>query len=268
MSKIRIENLTVVYEENGIKHAALENINLTVQTGEFVCILGSSGCGKSTLLSTLEGLLPASNGKAFLDNQPIKGPGIDRAVVFQHYSLFPWLTAKRNVIFGINQSQKHKKRHEKEAIAEKYLRKVGLQEAKDKYPAQLSGGMQQRVAIARAMAMDAPILLMDEPLGAIDPKHREEIQQLVAQLSKEEQKTVVFVTHDIDEAILLADRIIFMEPRHIKKEITINLERPRVREKLMLTNEYHQLRKEISYLFYEKNDKPTKGRDFFETTFD
>ena len=151
----------------------------------------------------------------------MEGPGKNRAVVFQHYSLFPWLTARDNVIFGIRQSGKKYSRMERKELADSYLNSVELKDAAKKYPSQLSGGMQQRVAIARALAMEADILLMDEPFGAIDPKLRQELQEFFSKLSKEKGKTVLFVTHDIDEAILLADRIVVMEPGKVRRRFRL-----------------------------------------------
>lgn len=252
MSKIKIEKVSFHYKEDKKQTPILENIDLSIEEGEFICILGPSGCGKSTLLSLLEGLNTGSAGKIYIDNKEIKGPGIDRAVVFQHYSLFPWLTAKGNVIFGIKQSGKKYTKAEQEKLADDYLGSVGLSYAADKYPAQLSGGMQQRVAIARALALEADILLMDEPFGAIDPKLRLELQELFSRLSKEKKKTVVFVTHDIDEAILLADRIVVMEPGRIREDIKVTIPNPRKRENLIGTEAYQKLHRRLISAFYER----------------
>ena len=252
MSKIKIENLSFTYEEHQQKFKALKDINLSIEEGEFICILGPSGCGKSTLLTLLEGLNKTTQGQILIDGKPIHGPGIDRAVVFQHYTLFPWLTAKKNVIFGIKQSRKKYTRAEREDKAMEYLTQVGLNDAADKYPSQLSGGMQQRVAIARALALESDILLMDEPFGALDPKIRQELQEQFSRLSKENHKTVVFVTHDIDEAILLADRIVVMEPARIRAELPVTIPGPRKREALSGTKEYEGLHRKLISLFYDR----------------
>ena len=252
MSKIEIKNLSFHYGEDVNKTTVLEGIDLSVEEGEFICLLGPSDCGKSTLLNLLNGLNHASGGEISIDGRTVNGPGLDRAVVFQHYSLFPWLTAEKNIIFGIRQSGQRHSRQESKAIADDFLAQVGLADAKDKYPAELSGGMQQRVAIARALATEADILLMDEPFGAIDPKLRLELQELVSKLSKEHSKTVVFVTHDIDEAILLADRIVVMEPKHIRAIETLELPRPRRREDLIRSERYLSLSKRLMSLFYER----------------
>ena len=250
--KIEIEHVSFEYEGKKTKFPALNDININIDEGEFICLLGNSGCGKSTLLSILSGLNKPTSGRLLIDSNEVLGPGVDRAVVFQHYSLFPWLTAKGNVLFGIKQSGKKYSKKERDELANNYLKSVELFEAKDKYPNELSGGMQQRVAVARALALESDILLMDEPFGAIDPKLRLELQELVLKLSKENKKTVVFVTHDIDEALLLADRIFVMEPGKIKEELEVNLKTPRKREELVSTSEYQALYKKLFSLFYDR----------------
>lgn len=249
--KIEIKNVSFDYMDKKTKFAALDNINLQIREGEFVCILGSSGCGKSTLLSLLNGLNKAKSGEILIDGEPINGPGINRAVVFQHYSLFPWLTAKGNVLFGLRQNGKKYSRKERNEIAQHYLDSVELGGSADKYPSQLSGGMQQRVAVARALALESDILLLDEPFGAIDPRLRLELQELVSKLSIENKKTVVFVTHDIDEAILLADRIVVMEPARIRTILNVDLPHPRVRDELIKNDEYEKLHFQLISSFYD-----------------
>ncbi len=253
MSKIEIDNLVLYYKETGKEQEflALDHINLNIEEGEFVCIIGPSGCGKSTLLSVLEGLNKPTSGEIRINGKAIHGTGPERGVVFQHYSLFPWLTAKKNVSFGIKQVNKKISTKEAEKIAGEYLVKVGLADFVDKLPAQLSGGMQQRVAIARTLAMNTEILLMDEPFGAIDAKNRLSLQELVSDIYKTEKKTVVFVTHDVDEALLLADRIIFMQPKKILQDIKVDFERPRDRDKLFQNPDYIGLRKVLMHYFYD-----------------
>ena len=249
--KIEIKNVSFDYIEKKTRFEALKNINLNIRSGEFVCILGSSGCGKSTLLSLLTGLNHAKEGKILVDGEEIKGPGIDRAVVFQQYSLFPWLTVKGNILFGIRQSGKKYSKKEREELADSYVESVGLTSAKDRYPNQLSGGMKQRVAVARALALESDILLLDEPFGAIDPKLRLELQELVSKLCVEHKKTVVFITHDIDEAILLADRVVVMEPGKLRNILKVNLPHPRVRDELVRTDEYEKLHRQLISSFYD-----------------
>ena len=252
-NKIEIRDLYFDYVNKKTSFGALENINLDIKEGEFVCILGSSGCGKSTLLSILNGLNKAKSGHIFIDGKEISGPGVDRAVVFQNYSLFPWQTVWGNVLFGAKQSKKKKEytKEERKFKVDQYIEAVGLSSARNKYPYELSGGMQQRVAIARALALESDILLLDEPFSAIDPKLRLELQELISKLSKEHKKTVVFITHDIDEAILLADRIVVMEPKHIKSILNIDLAYPRIREDLVGHAEYEHIHRKLISLFYE-----------------
>lgn len=253
---IEIKNLGLVYESENTSYEALKNINLNIKKGEFICIVGQSGCGKSTLLSVLEGLNTATSGKVKINGKEISGPGVERAVVFQNYSLFPWMSAKENVSFAVYETYKKRgqKLSHKEAdtIADDFLRKVELNRFEDKLPGELSGGMQQRVAIARAMACNPEILLMDEPFGALDAKIRENLQALLLKLWREDEhkKTVVFVTHDLNEAILLADRIVFMMPLRIHSIIDVNIPRPRLREAVYESAEYKKLSKELNHLFY------------------
>lgn len=256
LNKIEIQNLTVEYTEKNSRFTALKDVSFSVGTGEFVSVIGSSGCGKSTLLSILEGLHAPSDGTITIDGQPVTGTGSDRGVVFQQYSLFPWMTARKNVAFGIEQVKKELSRAQRYEIADTFLDKVGLDGVKNKFPSQLSGGMQQRVAIARALAMDTDILLMDEPFGAIDAKNRTILQELLLELwegdGTGQRKTVVFVTHDIDEAVLLSDRIVMMteNPGRIYREIKVPFERPRNRAELVKTSAYGDFRNELLSLFY------------------
>ena len=251
-NKIEVKDVCFDYVDKKSSFAALDHINLSIKEGEFICILGSSGCGKSTLLGLLNGLNKAKSGEILLDGKPIAGPGPDRAVVFQQYSLFPWLTAKGNILFGIKQSGKKYSKKEREERAEEYLRSVGLAAARDKYPSQLSGGMKQRVAVARALALESDVLLLDEPFGAIDPKLRLELQELVSSLCTTHKKTVVFVTHDIDEAILLADRIVVMKPGKIRSILQVELPHPRKRDDLIGTQGYEKLHRKLIASFYEQ----------------
>lgn len=265
MSKIDIKNLTVEYSDKKHSFKALDNVSFSVESGEFVSIIGSSGCGKSTLLSILEGINSPTDGKILIDGNPISGTGFDRGVVFQHYSLFPWMTARNNVAFGIKQAKKELKKDERLKIADKFLVKVGLEEFKGKYPKQLSGGMQQRVAIARALAMDTDILLMDEPFGAIDAKNRTILQELLLSLWEDSKKTVVFVTHDIDEAIFLSDKIIMMStrPGRVYKEIRVPFKRPRNRSEMIGLKEYNDFRNKLISLFYSDIVDKIGGSEVF-----
>lgn len=252
MGAIDISHLTFTYGEHNKCNTVLYDLKLQIRDGEFVCIIGHSGCGKSTLLNILAGLLRPESGQVLIDGKPLTGPGTDRAVVFQHYSLFPWMTARKNVLFGIQQARKELKKDQAEELAELYLKKVGMEKDMDKYPYQLSGGMQQRVAIARALAMDAEILLLDEPFGALDAKNRTQLQQLLEHLwyGGSQRKTVIFVTHDIEEAILLADRIVFMRAGQIEAELIVPYSRPRKQEEILKSEDYEKLKSALLDLFY------------------
>ncbi|MFL4975199.1 MAG: ABC transporter ATP-binding protein [Microvirga sp.] len=206
---------------------ALQATDLVVQENDFITILGPSGCGKSTLLRMVAGLDTPSGGRISLDGHTVSGPGADRGMVFQSYTLFPWLTVLDNVCFGLR--EKGIARAEQEAIARPFIAKVGLKGFERHYPKQLSGGMQQRTALARALANDPRILLMDEPFGALDHQTRELMQELLLSIWEGERKTVLFVTHDIEEAIFLASRVVIMtaRPGRIKADVPVDLPHPR-----------------------------------------
>ncbi|TCO72696.1 ABC transporter ATP-binding protein [Marinisporobacter balticus] len=255
MYKIDLENISFGYEEENLIIPVIKDVHLSIKEGEFVSIIGPSGCGKSTLLSLLAGLNFPSYGKILLDNKEVTGTGNERGVVFQHYSLFPWMSARKNIIFGLQQLDKNRNQKDIEKIADEYLDLVGLKEVSHKYPSQLSGGMQQRVAIARAFAMDSDILLMDEPFSAVDAKNRMALQELLLDLwnNGKKKKTVVFVTHDVDEAVLLSDRIIVMSAnsKSIKEEINVDFSRPRNRSILSKNNTYTELRHMLVQLLFD-----------------
>ena len=252
MHKIEISNVSLTYDDDGTIYNALDRMNFSVEPGEFVSIIGSSGCGKSSTLSILAGLREPTEGQFLIDGNVSHGTGRNRGVVFQHYSLFPWMTAEENVAFGIRQAFPDTTEKEASDIARGYLENVGLEGFEEKYPYQLSGGMQQRTAIARTLAMQPEILLLDEPFGAIDARNRILLQDLLLEvLSKEkEQKTIVFVTHDIDEAILLSDRILFMDQKHILEEFEVSFSRPRNRERIFQSQEYIQMRQALLSCFF------------------
>ncbi len=236
--------------------SALKNISLSIPDGQFLCVIGHSGGGKSTLLRLLAGLSKPDAGEILIDGAPVTGPGLDRSIVFQNYSLFPWMRVKENVEFGIEQENKELDRHQTRTdisrIADEYLAKVGMADARDKYPYQLSGGMQQRVAIARALAMDTEIILFDEPFGALDIRTRRTLQDLVSNLwdAGERRKTVVFVTHDISEALLLADRIAFIADGEVRASFDVELPRPRSMEMILQDERAIESRQALTALFY------------------
>lgn len=252
MGRIDINGVSYCYRDNNEVYLALEDIDLHVTDGEFICLIGHSGCGKSTLLSLLAGLAMPDAGTVEVDGIRVTGPSTSRAMVFQHYSLFPWMKVVKNVAFSIRHAGQKMGRDEACARALEYLKEVGMADAANKYPFQLSGGMQQRVAIARALAMESDILLLDEPFGALDARNRQELQELLLDLwhNAEYRRTVVFVTHDLSEALLLADRIVFMVPKHIECIVDVDFPRPRNLEKLSLDPHFREMRIELMELFY------------------
>ncbi|TAL15896.1 MAG: ABC transporter ATP-binding protein [Aquabacterium sp.] len=224
---IRVERLQVRFEAGGKQVQAVDDVSIRVEPGEFVSIIGPSGCGKSTLLNVVAGFLPASGGTVLVDGQGIHGPGADRGVVFQQYSLFPWMTVRRNVEFGLK--MKGVQRAMRESAARTLLSIAGLLAFENHYPDQLSGGMKQRVGIVRALATSPQVLLMDEPFGALDAQTRVVMQEILTNMWQKLRISVLFITHDIDEAVFLSDRIYVMtaRPGRIKAEIPVNLPRPR-----------------------------------------
>ncbi|WP_254450402.1 ABC transporter ATP-binding protein [Cohnella herbarum] len=221
-------NVTKKFESHKKTITAMEDVSLTIGKGEFVSLLGPSGCGKSTFLRLVAGLDPMTEGELILHNEPITGAGRDRGVVFQQYSLLPWLHAWENVAFALKKAEDLSAAQKKEK-AYHYLDLVGLKGFEMSYPAQLSGGMQQRVAIARALVFHPSLLLMDEPFGALDAQTRREMQDLVMKVWSEEKCSVLFVTHDVDEAIYLSDRLYIMSahPGRVAQEMTIDIPKPR-----------------------------------------
>ncbi|WNZ25325.1 ATP-binding cassette domain-containing protein [Leptolyngbya sp. NK1-12] len=240
-----IDNVSKVYPTPNGPHVVLDGVNLSVREGEFVCIIGHSGCGKSTLLDMVSGFRQPTEGQVRLQSEPIVKPGPDRMVVFQNYSLLPWFTAFENIYLGIDSVWPNKPKAEKEAIARDHLALVGLAEAADKKPKQLSGGMKQRVCIARALALRPQVLILDEPFGALDPITREELQEELLKIWTEHQVTVLMITHDIDEALLLADRLVMMTngpAAKVGEILEISFPRPRNRSRVMESPLYYELR--------------------------
>jgi ABC-type nitrate/sulfonate/bicarbonate transport system ATPase subunit len=228
-AKLRIEGVARVFPgvRGGTPTRALEPINLAVTENDFITVLGPSGCGKSTLLRMVAGLDRPSAGRVLLDGHAVTSPGADRGMVFQSYTLFPWLTVGENIAFGLR--ERGVPRSERREIVAAYVAKIGLAGFEEHYPKQLSGGMQQRTAIARALANDPEILLLDEPFGALDNQTRALMQELLLGIWERERKTVLFVTHDIEEAIFLASRVIVMtaRPGRIKADVAVDLPHPR-----------------------------------------
>ena len=224
-----------IYEGRNGKTVALNGVDLDICENEFICVVGPSGCGKSTLLNIIAGLLEPSSGKVLVDGVEVKGTGVDRGVVFQQYALFPWLTVKKNVEFGLK-LKKDVTPQQREETAMKYIKMVGLEKFVDSYPKELSGGMKQRVAIARAYAVNPSLLLMDEPFGALDAQTRTQLQTELLRTWEEEKKTCFFITHDVEEAILLASKVIIMSarPGRIREVLDIDIPYPRTQETKIL----------------------------------
>ncbi len=250
---LEFDSVSKVYPTAKGSYTVLEDINLTIKEGEFICLIGHSGCGKSTLLSMVSGLNKPTTGEVRLKNQRITQPGPERMVIFQNYSLLPWKTAYENIYLAVEQVYKHKSRQEKKEIVLEHLELVGLTEAANKKPAQLSGGMKQRVAIARALATRPEVLIMDEPFGALDPITREEMQEELLQIWQDHQATVLMITHDIDEALFLSDRLVMMTngpAANIGEVLDIPFARPRDRQSIMENPQYYELRNyALDFLF-------------------
>ncbi|WP_373534517.1 nitrate ABC transporter ATP-binding protein [Microcoleus sp.] len=253
---LTIENVSKVYKnqkEPDKPFVILDGVNLTINEGEFICLIGHSGCGKSTLLNMIAGFNGPTSGEVALEGSPITEPGPDRMVVFQNYSLLPWLTATENIHLGVESVYADKSAEEHNAIVKQNLELVGLTEAGNKRPGQLSGGMKQRVAIARALATRPKLLILDEPFGALDPITREELQEELLKIWREHKITVIMITHDIDEALFLADRIVMMTngpAASIGEDMHIPFSRPRNRTRVMEDPRYYELRNfALEFLF-------------------
>jgi NitT/TauT family transport system ATP-binding protein len=248
-SGLKVESLRFAYNGTPV----LLDINLSITEGEFVCLLGPSGCGKTTLLRLLAGLETFSSGYLSWKGQPITGPSLERGVVFQDYSLFPWMSLVNNITLALAKSHPETDKKWRLNLAEEFLEMVGLENSARKHPFELSGGMQQRVAIARALALGSPVLLMDEPFGALDPVNRAKLQDLVLNVwsNANPKKTVIFVTHDIEEAIYLADRIVMLgsSPGRIIQELRVPFARPRLRRALTGSPEFQTLQEQIAERF-------------------
>lgn len=239
-------NLKKTYPGNGTDYVVLKDLNLQIMKEEFVTIIGHSGCGKTTLLSMIAGLNPISGGNIAILGQAVKGPGPDRGVIFQSPSLMPWMTALQNVLLGVNRVFPHASKTERVEIASYYLQKVGLEGAFHKKAGELSQGMQQRVGIARAFAIRPRVLLLDEPFGMLDSLTRGELQDILIEIWNREKITAVMITHDVDEAIFLADRVVMMTTGPCAKigdVLDIDFERPRSRKTVIEHTDYYHYRK-------------------------
>ena len=250
-AQIVIQDVNKIFKSSDREVMALKDINLDIPEGQFVCLLGPSGCGKSTLLNAVAGFSLPSSGSVTTSLGKVTGPGPERGMVFQEYALFPWMTVAQNIAFGLE--IKGQSKAEIEACVADLLKKLGLTEFRDRFPKDLSGGMRQRVAIARVLALDSPILLMDEPFGALDALTRRNLQDELLRIWSELGKTVLFVTHSIEEAIYLADRIVVMtyRPGTIKRDMLVEL--PRLRDPA--SPEFNAMKRELGQLVMEEQQR-------------
>jgi nitrate ABC transporter ATP-binding subunit len=259
-TRLAIRGATKRFTAGDDEIEALARVDLTIAEGEFVCLIGASGCGKSTLLRIIAGFEEPTTGEVLVNGKPITGPGSDRGMVFQDYALFPWMTVRQNIGFGPRQRSLPRARVEE--IAGEFLRLVGLERFADRYPSQLSGGMKQRVAIARVLANDANVLLMDEPFGALDALTREQLQHELLQIWARTRVTILFVTHSVEEAVLMADRVLVMSagPGRIENDLLIDLPRPRE----VSSPEFNAVRRDVarrltSHLAPARKLEPAEG---------
>ena len=251
MKKIIIDSLTKNFSGRSGNITALDNVSLQIEENEFVCVVGPSGCGKSTMLNVIAGLEKPSSGKVLMDGIEITGPGPERGVIFQQYALFAWLTVEKNVEYGL--MIKKVPKPERKKIAKKYIEMVGLSDFSKAYPKELSGGMKQRVAIARAYANNPEILLLDEPFGALDAQTRSQLQEDLLNTWESEKKTCFFITHDVEEAVLLSQRIVIMStrPGRIKEIVDVNIPYPR-NQKTKLSKEFNDIKNYIWEQVYQE----------------
>lgn len=251
MAYIEVKNACKKYVQNGTENTVLDNVSLDIEKGEFICLLGPSGCGKSTLLNALAGFEKVNSGSLKIDGNEVREPSEKNITIFQNYGLLPWRNVLKNVELGLESKKLPKE--ERHKIAEKYIDLVGLKGYEKRHLRQLSGGQQQRVAIARGLAVDPDIIFMDEPFGALDAITRMKLQDDILKISREEKKTIIFVTHDIEEAVVLADRIVIMmaEPGRIKSIVKVPLGSQRNRT----SRNFLYVRDKIFELFNMKTDE-------------
>jgi nitrate/nitrite transport system ATP-binding protein len=257
---VQIDHVDKVFPlANGGRYVALKNIELEIKQGEFVSLIGHSGCGKSTLLNMIAGLDRATAGGVILEGRQVTEPGPDRMVVFQNYSLLPWLSVRENISLAVDEVYSKQPKGERKSIVEHHIELVGLQHAAKKRPSELSGGMKQRVAIARALAIRPKVLLLDEPFGALDALTRGGLQEQLMHICEESKVTTVMVTHDVDEALLLSDRVVMLTngpESHIGQILTVDIPRPRQRMEVVKHPDYYHMRSEIiNFLNQQKRVK-------------
>lgn len=254
-ANVEVTNVNKIFKGQGKDVIALRDINLEIPAGQFVCLLGPSGCGKSTLLNAIAGFSPPTSGEVKVAGKLIVSPGPDRGMVFQEYALFPWMTVEDNISFGLR--LKKMDQNATQATVDRLLATLKLTEFRDRFPKDLSGGMRQRVAIARVLALDPPIMLMDEPFGALDALTRRSLQDEILKIWQEDKKTVIFVTHSMEESIYLADRIVVMtyRPGTIKRDLIVDLPHPRDPSEMS----FNKLKGEISRLVMEEQARSQQG---------
>ena len=250
-SKVSLQGVKKIYQGASGDVVALNGVDLEIRNNEFVCVVGPSGCGKSTLLNILAGLDKQTEGQVLVDGKPVNGPSGKRGVVFQQYALFPWLTVRQNIAFGLH--NKKLPQREIDDLVERYVHMVALEDFLDSYPKELSGGMKQRVALARAYAMHPSLLLMDEPFGALDAQTRAQLQADLLDIWEKENKTCFFITHDVEEAVLLAQRVVIMSarPGRINKIVDVDIPYPRTQQ-TRLSPRFTELKNDIWATVYNE----------------
>ncbi|TKT74764.1 ABC transporter ATP-binding protein [Aquamicrobium sp. LC103] len=248
MKSLALESLSKTYFDpyRGTQFTAIKDVSLNVEEGDFVAVVGPSGCGKSTILNMIAGFVPATGGRILVGGREVSGPGRDRGVVFQSFALFPWKTVIENVAFGPKMRGIGKA--ERNRIAQEYLELAGLGHAADRYPNELSGGMQQRVGVVRALANEPDVLLMDEPFASVDAQTRMTLQEELTRIWEERRPTVVFITHDVPEAVFLANRVVVLTRGNVLAEVDIPLARPRVWDSLVEDDEFKSLSNQVLQL--------------------
>jgi NitT/TauT family transport system ATP-binding protein len=245
MTSLSIRNLQKTYFDPyaGTNVTAVQDVSLDIREGEFVSVVGPSGCGKTTILNMVAGFLPATGGEIRVGGRPVKGPGADRGVVFQSFALFPWKNVLDNVGFG--PKMRGVPKPERDRIAREYLALAGLSHAAERYPNELSGGMQQRVGVVRALANDPDVLLMDEPFASVDAQTRMTLQEELTRIWQEKQHTVLFITHDVAEAVFLADRVVVLSKGRVMRDIPVPLPRPRVWDEVVEDDAFKRLSADV-----------------------
>jgi NitT/TauT family transport system ATP-binding protein len=248
MKSLALEKLSKTYFDpyRGTQVTAVREVSLAVEEGDFVAVVGPSGCGKSTILNMIAGFVPISSGRILVGGREVKGPGPDRGVVFQSFALFPWKTVAENVTFGPKMRGVGKA--ERQRIADEYLALAGLSHAADRYPNELSGGMQQRVGVVRALANEPDVLLMDEPFASVDAQTRMTLQEELTRIWEERRPTVVFITHDVPEAVFLANKVVVLSKGRVLEEVAIPLARPRVWDALVEDDDFKALSNRVLQL--------------------